>query len=254
MGQLYKSGFTIIETMLFLAITGVLIATILVGTGASLNIQRYRDSVSSLKSLIQQQYSEAINVQNGVRTADISCDSNAVVADSGNLKPRGQSDCVVMGRYILLDQGNVTTDTVVGHNTGSIIGLGDIDIIKSYNLALLNSSAETAPLEWGTAIAWPISGGGSKSPTTPRTLAILIIRSPSSGQTYTFSADGALTALKDMVVSGSTVPGQSNRTICVDSKGLFSGGGTAIHINEYASSANDIETWSNAINKANQCG
>ncbi len=258
MKRLYQPGFTIIETMLFLAITGVLVASILVGTGASMNVQRYRDSVTSLKSLIQKQYSDATNVQNQTPATAISCNSNAVISTSGTTEPRGQSDCVVIGRYLSINQDTVTTKTVIGHS-GSTSGssLSDIDLIKSYNLTTLDSSAETSQLDWGTRIAWPVSGGGAKSPTTPRTIAVLIVRSPQSGQTYTFTSDDITAPIKSMIVAGvGTVagfPGQAQRTICVDSNGLFASNGMAVSIGAYASGASDIEIRSNNAGYSSVC-
>ncbi len=258
MSRLYKPGFTIIETMLFLAITGVLIASILVGTGASMNVQRYRDSVTSLKALIQQQYSDATNVQNQTPMAAVSCNSNAVVSTSGATEPRGQSDCVVMGRYMSINQDTVTTKTVIGHSSSTSSGsLSDVGLMQSYNLATLDSSTETSQLDWGTRIAWPSSGGGAKSPTMPRSIAILIIRSPQSGQTYTFTADDITTSLKSMIVAGvgtvAGLPGQAQRTVCVDSNGLFAGNGMAVSINAYASSPTDIEIRSNGPGYSSVC-
>jgi len=247
MGSSYKSGFTIIETMLFLAITGALVVGVLVGTGASINIQRYRDSVTSLKSLIQKQYSDALNVQNGVRAKAIACDASASVSETGATQPRGQSDCVVMGKLVTIDNTTVTTSTVIGAGVNSG-NLSDVDLIKSYNLSILNSTSETSQLEWGTKIAWPVSGGGAKNPTTPREIAILIVRSPQSGQIYTFSADDIHASLKSMIVAGRSIPGQSQRTICIDSDGLFTGDSMAVSLGVYATGASDIETRSNNTN------
>jgi len=98
MKPLYRDGFTIIETMLFLGITGLLIVGILAGTGNSISIQRYRDSVTSLQSMLQMQYSNVENVSN-----------NSVAAKSCGAKtsPRGQSDCVILGRFISTTDGKV---------------------------------------------------------------------------------------------------------------------------------------------------
>ena len=48
-----SKGFTIIEVMLFLAVTGALAVAILVGSGVAIGQQRYKDSVNSLQSFIQ---------------------------------------------------------------------------------------------------------------------------------------------------------------------------------------------------------
>ena len=258
MGSSYKPGFTIIETMLFLAITGALVVAVLVGTGASINIQRYRDSVTSLKSLLQEQYSDTMNVQNESQTANISCDSSASVGTSGTTKPRGQSNCVVMGKHITIDQGTITTSTVIGHEAGTPAGSSEVDLIKSYNLSTLPSSTETSQIEWSAQISWPISGGGFRNPTTPRSISILIIRSPQTGEIYTFTSDDINIPLKSMIVagSGSAVPGiygQAQRTICVDSDGLFTGNNMAISINAYATSGSDVETRSNNLGFSSKC-
>lgn len=249
MGNLNKNGFTLIETMLFLAITGALIVAVLVGTGASINVQRYRDSVTSLKSLIQGQYSDVLNVQNQATATNIACDSNANISTTGNTVPRGQSDCVIMGKYVTINGSNVTTSTVIGHASGTTTSdLSDINLIKSYNLSTLPSSTETSQLEWGTQIAWPKSGGGAKSPTTPRSIAILIIRSPQNGQNYTFTGDDITVPLKSLIVAGASNPGQGQRTICVASDGLTNNNDMAISIGAYAASSSDIESRSNSVN------
>ncbi|MEP6710564.1 MAG: prepilin-type N-terminal cleavage/methylation domain-containing protein, partial [Candidatus Saccharibacteria bacterium] len=51
-------GFTIIEVMLFLAISGALAVGILIGSNVAITSQRYRDSLNSLQSLLQQQYNQ----------------------------------------------------------------------------------------------------------------------------------------------------------------------------------------------------
>ena len=248
MGSSNKNGFTIIETMLFLAITGALVVAVLIGTGASINVQRYRDSVTSLKSLIQKQYSDVLNVQNQL-TSNISCDNNAAVGTTGTTAPRGQSDCVIMGKYITINGSDVTTSSVIGHASGTTTSdLSDINLIKSYNLSTLPSSTETSQLEWGVQIAWPKTGSGAKSPQTPRSIAILVIRSPQNGQNYTFTGDDITVPLKSLVVAGATIPGQGQRTVCLASGGLTNNNDMAISIDTYAASSSDIESRSNATN------
>ena len=253
MSAIYKSGFTIIETMLFLAVTGVLVVAILAGTGSSINIQRYRDSVSTLKSVFEQQYSDVSTVRNEVRAADVSCTANAVIDTSGTTLPRGQSDCVVLGRYMTINDTAITQSIVVGNNPIAAPSYAtDIKELQDYKLSLLTTSTETSQLEWGARIAWPASGSGAKAPTMPRQIALLILRSPTSGLTYTFSGDGVAMPLHDLVVAGNVLPGQAERRVCVDSDGGF-GGGLAVVIGAAASTASSIQVRSNDMGDTSTC-
>lgn len=254
MGTNNKHGFTIIETMLFLAITGLMVLAILVGTGATINIQRYRDSVTTLKSFLQQQYTDVANVRNEARLTDLSCDSNAVVSETaGATKPRGQGDCVIIGRFVVINNTSTEVSMVVGYGSSSPGANNDIKDLKAYKLSLLPGSTEQRELEWGTNIAWPKEGQGSINPTSPRTIAILFLRSPISGLNYTFTADDTTTSLSDMIIAGvSVVGGQSARRLCVDSAGLFDGG-LSVYINPYASGPSSIETRSNDMDDTSTC-
>lgn len=253
MGTSNKLGFTIIETMLFLAITGLMVVGILVGTGATINVQRYRDGVVTLKSYLQEQYSDVINVRNSTRTTPISCDDNANITNSGVTDPRGQSDCKILGRYVTIVDTSSETSVVVGYGSSSAAS-NDISDLKKYKLSLLPSSTEKTDLEWGTKIAWPAKGPGSKSPTTPRSISILILRSPVSGLIYTFTADDNKISLSNMIVAGDTVPGQGQQKICVDPAGLLSGGGDlSVFINAYATGPSSIETRSNNMGDLSSC-
>src|SRR6187402_1944283 len=105
MGIKTQNGFTIIETMLFLGVTGMLATAILVGSGVAIGQQRYRDSVNSLKSQVQQQYSEVTNVINS-RDKNWSCDVNGNVIeapDASDGESRGTTDCVLLGRLLTVD-------------------------------------------------------------------------------------------------------------------------------------------------------
>jgi type II secretory pathway pseudopilin PulG len=254
MGTTNKDGFTIIETMLFLAITGLLIATMLVGVGTSINNQRYRDSVTSLQSFLQSQYSSISNVQND-RDNSWKCGNSATPSQTGTLQDRGQSDCVLLGRYITIEGGNTTVSTVLGYQTATASGTDIANLKADYMLGLSTINQQTDSLAWGTVIAWPVSGAGFKNPTTPRSIAILIIRSPDSGATYTFTSDTVPpitnvdnTTLQAMLVTGTGVPpSQGSRTLCVDSQGLVIANNSAVYIHPYATGPTSIETRSNDV-------
>ncbi|MDB5179925.1 MAG: hypothetical protein JWN12_557 [Candidatus Saccharibacteria bacterium] len=230
MGIHFKQGFTIIETMLVLAVTGVLIATLLVGTGSSINAQRYKDSVTTLTATLQAQYSQVNNVTN-VRDTNGTCGSTAIPVDNASGVAPGQSDCVLMGRYVSIVNDTINAASILGYKKSGITATNDItDITTNYQLGISTSSVTTTTLEWGASIAWPKNGGeddapAAVSPTPPqRAISILIVRSPISGTSYTFTSDTVydintitsanLTAM--MVANTATVPGQMQRYLCVD--------------------------------------
>lgn len=220
-----KAGFTIIEVMLFLGISGLLAAGVLVGTGSSLNSQRYRDSVNSLKTMLQRQYSEVSNVSN---------DSDNNICN-GTSVSRGQSNCVILGRYITTTSENGTTSgntlsvrQVIGHSTDSTSdSLGDIESLRQYNPSLSSSVVESYSLDWGTLVSKPFS--------------ILIVRSPVSGTIKTFIDDSKVVGLSD-ILDNSNSSINTPASICVDSNGLFTGQKMSIYVNANSSSASGVET------------
>lgn len=254
MGTQKTRGFTIIESLLFLAISGVLIVAMLGGVGVTIQIQRYRDAVETFKALLQDQYSELASVKNETRTAAWSCNALAETVEGGSgAKDRGQSQCVILGRYLAITGPDITMYNVVGYATGSTTTGTDIDKLRAnYVLNVSTMTKDQTTLEWGTEIAWPKSGTGSQTPQTPRSVSFLFIRSPDSGQIYTFTSNSAFetptpSSLRDMAVAGEVVPGQSDRTLCIDSGGALVNADSSVYISAYATGPSSIETRSNAF-------
>ena len=252
----FKDGFTIIETMLVLAVTGVLVSTLLFGIGSSIAVQRYGDSVTSFRSLLQDQYARVSSVSNG-RGAGWSCNASATPVQGGNTAP-GQTDCVLLGRYISVVDGAISMATVVGYQTSSSAAANDMQSVKdNYALGLSDSSVETKTLEWGARIAWPKTGTGASNPTTPRSIAFFILRSPESGTTYTFtsndvtpiSAVSSLTLKNMLVQTTASFPGQGSRTICIEPDAPVPEK-FGVYVAPVASGANSIETRSFEITTA----
>jgi len=252
MGARISSGFTIIETMLFLAVTGLLIAGVLVGTSASVNNQRYRDAVETFKNTLQTQYSELTSIRND-RSNTWTCDSGAVATDKGN-EYRGQSNCVIVGRYVTIHGADITAYTVLAAKKASANAtLGDLaGLSQNYNYNIISTDVEKTTMEWGTQIAWPASGLGAKSPKTPRDMAFLFMRSPSSGGVYTFSTSTSVPG-KDVTPRASDITALMNAeaqkavTICIAGDGLFVGGDTGVYLNAFATSSSAIEVRSNSV-------
>ena len=257
-----SAGFTIIETVLFLGVTGALIAGMLFATSMTLGTQRYRDATESFKALLQQQYASLATVQNS-RDNDVTCTSQATAVTGDVL--RGQSDCVLVGRYMIIEGGDVSIYPVLAYQvTQSDVTdtSNDIQTFRSeYRLNLAQNNISQTTLEWDTQIAWATAGNidDRKLPTTPRGIAILFLRSPTSGQIYTFTSNTipsdsqrnntavAPPFLRDMIEEGSVVPGQKGRTICLESGGITSIANTSIYLAPYASSSSGVEVRSNGV-------
>ena len=258
MGKHSTHGFTIIETMLVLAITGLLVASLLAGIGTSIGVQRYRDSVTTLKSTLQDQYSRVTNVSN-TREGTWACDDNAIpAATNGSGTSRGQSDCVLLGRYVSIVDGAITTASVVGHeNTGSDgddTELTDVALTKqNYTFGIASESIETSVIEWGSTITLPDTSA-------PNAFAMFILRSPTSGALYTFTTKNTAVfainevssaTLKNMMVENTTeAPGQGARTLCIDPDGAVVSERFSIYINAVATGPTAIESRSNSTAKS----
>jgi len=241
-----KAGFTIIETVLFLGVTGLLVMSILVGTGTSINIQRYRDSVNSLQAVFKQQYSEVNNVANS-RGADWDCSSaNGLALEAvghiGDAKNRGQSgNCVIMGRLVT----NVGTDGKKILIRSVTTSLADVGTTKS-DIELLAKSnpipgGEDYDIDWGSTL---VNDAGN-----PINFSVLIIRSPLNGAVRTFiNSDKAVNDEVGKINEVFSVgePLNTPIKICVNSHGLFNGSKMAVLINANTTSASGVEVLGDA--------
>jgi type II secretory pathway pseudopilin PulG len=235
MGIKTQHGFTVIEVMLFLAVTGILAVGILVGSGVSIGQQRYRDSVNTLKSLIQDQYNETTNVQNS-RNQAWTCDSSTIIIESpsGTGESRGTSDCVLLGRFITVDNSGtkLTVSSVAGYrDTGAAAASDILELQTHYKLGISPIDQEEKDVEWGAQVVEPKT-------TTPMPVSILIVRSPLSGAVMTFIADGVTNDLDGLVKVSNL---QQTKDLCINADaGSFVGKRVEVKINAYASSQTAI--------------
>jgi hypothetical protein len=133
----------------------------------------------------------------------------------------------------------------------------DVKALKeNYVLNISKTETDNSVLEWGTQIAYPDTDGASdySRPASPRKLGILIVRSPDSGQVYTFTAEdggvpveSSITAatFKDMLVIGAGTPGQGAQLICINSNGLLERNDRGVLLNSFATNASAVELVNN---------
>lgn len=232
----YKVGFTIIEVMLVLAITGLLIAGVLVGLGSSIGTQRYQDSVSSFQAMLQQQYSDISNTSNstGVRTCTINGAGKPVLSMAGLVLNKGTSDCVILGKYITtLDNKTLTISKVLGKAVYAS-NYDDITALTLSNVTVSSTDSETYTLEWGATLR-QTNGLVSK-------FSILILRSPVSGVIKTFINPTAVVSdvTANTLISATYL--QRSLVTCVKFDGSINTDKTAIYVVPNSANANGIET------------
>ncbi len=219
-------GFTIIEVILFLALTGLIMSVMLVGIANGLNQERYRDASTSLLSYLRGQYSDVVNVINS-RSSTEPCITGDP-ADAG----RGTSDCFIVGKLLT----TVTTNDALGNPVVSSINSSpvfatteitpddiavlappsDIDILKASDL-IKGSASEMYTMEWGTGLIRP-----STEPAGVTTFTLLIVRMPTSGVVHTYVTTSADRS-PAQVLNSTTAPAEpvADLKMCIEPTGLI---------------------------------
>lgn len=224
-------GFTIIEVMLFLAVTGALTAGIIIGAGNSITQQRYKDSVNSFKGLLQEQYSEVNSVINStVNNPVCSQSGESVVFNESIEQLRGTSDCLILGRFLLVEPTMVTTYTVVGRSGAEEVGGTDLETLQEYSLAV--RSPESSEVAWSSRIVRPGTTEGM-------TASILILRSPLSGSILTYAQEGDYRGSVSGLITNENT---GQKDFCLDPNGFsVLGNRLAVRINAKANSQSSVE-------------
>lgn len=213
-------GFTVIETMLFLAITGALFAALMIGVGTGITQQRYLDSVRSYRALLQNQYAAVLNTKNNANIDQWKCDTaNGKVGGGTTTGNNGASNCVILGRAIQVINGTtVTTSSVTGFEPSpsdqdKLATSTDLEALQLYNPQLADFDAQHTELDWQSSLYTYAPTGGT-NPKHPSSTMIFILRSPSSGTVKVFGSPAPLTgSIKDFLAN---LGSQTSFIDCVD--------------------------------------
>lgn len=220
MGIKTAPGFTIIEVMLFLAVTGLMIAGVLVNATSSINAQQYRDGVEATRNTIAGQYSAVYSMQ----IYSLTREGTASERNDLNIDPcpwldgdevtvnRGTSDCFYSGRLVQIlpsSSGQTTASTLritpvvadplltgdrLFENQQSAAGEANAATInpdtglpytlsERYRFARYDGDGqlvEEKSLDWGLTAVTP----GTDD---PMELSLLILRSPVDGTVQTYN-------------------------------------------------------------------
>ena len=250
MGMRHQKGFTIIELSLFLAISGLLAITLLTGWTTMINTQRYKDSIKTVQTFLQQQYTLVYNVQNG-RNGSTGCavgpDGKPKFSDETEpaaAKAPGQSGCIVMGRYIHIRNGSeITVYPVVGIDSTSLSDPTDSDKDVMLDRQPVEIKNDLFLTQNDLDIPWQaqVVQAGSDN---PMNLAIAIIRNPESGTVHTYvqRISSGLPAVSEVITNSD--PGDTN--ICLDAGVPLAGGRMGVVIRAGASSQSFVQTISDS--------
>ncbi len=179
-----EAGFTIVEITLFMAITGLLFAVAIAGTGNAIRTFRFTDSGRSVESFAQKQYDDILNGLNN-RSDSVSCSSGVI--DTTVSQVVGSSNCLLMGKLIVfrLDNPDVAIYNVVGSEPGNINYNQSDDVLVTIfqPKAVTTTAVSTYTIPWG---AKPT--GFKRLNDNEAANALLLVRSPKSSRilSYTF--------------------------------------------------------------------
>jgi len=178
------AGYTIVEVSLFLAISGLLVLVVLIGTGTTLQATRFTDSARSLSAYVQKQYDDLLNGVN-TRTGSEACTAGVVSANPPTGQPAGTSTCLLLGKLVTLKQNSSTLQSynIVGTEPANPdFNESDQQLIYDYQpTAVTNVGVDTFPIPWGATIS------GSKRLSDNKAVdAIALIRSPRSTNIITY--------------------------------------------------------------------
>lgn len=171
----HERGFTVIEVILFLAISGLLLAVAIAAITTNINNSRFNDAIRSTTSYLQSQYSE-VAAGKSDRDALRGCDAGGI---NPAATPLGMTDCVIMGRYIKLEGSTFTVRYIIGYRN-SLLGISadDTQSVRDMSPRVAADTAYQASYDvpWGIGLANATLWDGDSTRT-----GFAIIRSPASG-------------------------------------------------------------------------
>lgn len=233
MGDQKQQGFTIIELILFLGITGALFAALMLGVNTNIYQQRYKDSVIAYKTLLEQQYSEVTYPRNE-RDDKWTCSSETGVQQEPNGgEARGTSNCVLLGRYVQIKNNGTEAEV------GSVVGIqpidttaltGDVATLIAYSPRKSPISRQDRTIDWESVL--------KTTENQPSTASFLILRSPLSGLVRTFALSEPLPSNLRDALSETTATAKIKN--CVVANGTVGLPTQSVTVNASVGSANGI--------------
>lgn len=221
MGTKRDSGFTIIEVILFFAVSAALLVGIVAATGGAVGNARFTDSLKGIESFTQRQYEEVLS---GVNTR-----STSIVCGSSASTTPGASSCLLLGKIIMFTQNSSQVKTYFITGTTPLIppanNLNVNQIISLYIPQVISTGGESYELPWGAMF------NSGKRADNNSIDSIAYVRSPTSSQieVYLFrgiprdgNGDITTAGLTGALTSYATTT-QSSATFCINAASALPG-------------------------------
>lgn len=242
-----KKGFTLLEVVLFLGLSGVLVLIVIGGTSHSIAEKRYNDTVENFVSYLEDLYSKV----NYTRQSS-----------------NGTSDKAVYGKLIYMETQDKKTTfssyTILGNaNTRGLADQDALGMLKELTPTALMSSKEEYKPSWG---GW-INAQETNASSEKSQILLLIIRHPKNGMSYTYVSypDSPQTITENIYTKAS--PGVSETGLlsefsaktanfCVDSSDRWASNENErrlVRISAKANNASGVELIGNSQKEGGYC-
>jgi len=144
--QGHAQGFTIIEVTIFLAISGLLLVGMFLGTGTMAARQRFKDTTDNAQTFFQTQYEEVVNGVN-VRAVGTSCGAVSTTP--------GQSPCLLLGKLLTISANSSTIQTNYIISTQQLTGSESDSQAKliGASLQIVPDGQTTYEIKWGATVS-----------------------------------------------------------------------------------------------------
>ena len=212
------SGFTVIEVLLFLAVSAALLMGIIFNATSQIHQQRYEDAVQNFAEFLRTTYSEV---------------SNPRGKDSGD--GGGRSNYAMYGKLVTFGETGadkrINVYDVVGDTESEELEGTPLQMLKTLHAEVIKKSNNTTSLIGKSSDYYP--NWDAKIETTSRNHdryvgAILIVRAPISGTIYTYTLNGTTIEVQSALSSNASgvlnqalnTFGTSEANFCVAAEGF----------------------------------
>lgn len=187
-------GFTIIETLLFVSVSGLIMMMVLAGFSSSLEANRRIDTNRSFEAAIEAEYT---SVRSGTVVREIGSDGKVASCSSNPTSsyPGASNDCILIGKLLKIRQG--TNSQISSYNVVANINptdpcthSGARAIIECHQARVLDISKPAGVIapEWAAQVSGidfqSKTGGADRSYSASQLAYIAILRDPSSELVY----------------------------------------------------------------------